>query len=184
MCLRFPGRAKSTPPGGIAHVGYFIISRDRPLTQEVRPYFHNQDSEDFSTGWQGKRFSPPPSPVCRNRRFGIGGSLNAAAGLPPTRNGPIPADLCAGSVDARSTAICAMARFTRAATRSPCSNWCSQILNTLQFFRRNCLVTKRSRARLLSSLLSQNCLFPVGRVPCSGHPCQKQPSTKTASFIS
>ena len=43
----------------------------------------------------------------------MGRDLKTAAGLLPTRKGQIQVGLCAGPVDARSTAICAMVRFTR-----------------------------------------------------------------------
>ena len=40
---------------------------------------------------------------------------------------------------------------------------------------------RRSRAMLAANFRRQNAAFPFGRVPCRGHPCQKQPSTNTAS---
>ena len=39
----------------------------------------------------------------------------------------------------------------------------------------------RSRATFLASLAAQKARSPSGCVACSGHECQKQPSTKTAS---
>lgn len=42
-------------------------------------------------------------------------------------------------------------------------------------------VTARSRALFRASFASQNFRFCLGLVPCRGHPCQKQPSTNTAT---
>jgi len=59
---------------------------------------------------------------------------------------------------------------------------CSQILNTYQPARRNVRVTTASRARLPESFRRQNARLYFGFVACLGQPCQKHPSTNTASL--
>src|ERR1035437_1083190 len=58
---------------------------------------------------------------------------------------------------------------------------CSQIRTTRQPARRSVRVTSRSRARLPDSFRRQNARLFLGLVARFGQPCQKQPSTKTAS---
>lgn len=72
----------------------------------------------------------------------------------------------------------AMVRFARLAVRS-----CSHILITVQPLARNVRVTSRSRRRFAESFLNQKSAFPFGQGECLGfgHPCQKQPSTNTAT---
>ena len=53
--------------------------------------------------------------------------------------------------------------------------------NTRQPARRSTRVTSRSRARFAANFCRQNAALPFGCVACFGHPCQKHPSTKTAS---
>jgi len=71
--------------------------------------------------------------------------------------------------------------------RSRASNFfakaCSQILRTRHPHSRSCRFTLRSRARFREILASQYPRFESGLRPCSGQPCQKHPSTKTASFL-
>ena len=57
----------------------------------------------------------------------------------------------------------------------------SQIRNTLHPFFRRALFTFRSRSTLLLSFAFQNALRDFGRRLWRGHPCQKQPSTNTAT---
>lgn len=59
---------------------------------------------------------------------------------------------------------------------------CSQIRSTDHPAASSIASVLRSRSRFASSLAPQNSAFFFGRVPCSGHACQKHPSTKTASF--
>ena len=60
---------------------------------------------------------------------------------------------------------------------------CSQILMTVQPCARKVRVTSRSRMRFEESFLNQKSAFPLGMGECFGfgQPCQKQPSTKTAT---
>jgi hypothetical protein len=57
----------------------------------------------------------------------------------------------------------------------------SQMRITRQPFRRKARLTSASRFLFLENLRRQNTALPFGFVPCLGQPCQKQPSTKTAS---
>lgn len=59
---------------------------------------------------------------------------------------------------------------------------CSHTRKTRQPAARSARVTSRSRAWLRAIFSRQNFALFFGFVPCLGHPCQKQPSTKTASF--
>jgi len=43
-------------------------------------------------------------------------------------------------------------------------------------------LTSRSRALLAAIFFRQNAALPRGLMKCLGHPCQKHPSTNTASF--
>lgn len=58
---------------------------------------------------------------------------------------------------------------------------CSQTRSTLQPIVFSVRFTSQSRLRFRAIFLRQYVRFEFGEVPCSGHPCQKQPSTKTAS---
>ena len=58
---------------------------------------------------------------------------------------------------------------------------CSQIRTTCHPSDRNVRDTSRSRALFRASFARQNSPFCFGNVPCRGHPCQKQPSTNTAT---
>jgi hypothetical protein len=59
---------------------------------------------------------------------------------------------------------------------------CCQMRMTFQPRRRSWRFTRRSRAMLSSRFLSQNFRLVLGRVQHLGQPCQKHPSTKTATF--
>lgn len=73
---------------------------------------------------------------------------------------------------------------TRCRTRSAASPGfsCSQIRTTSHPAANNRSSVSLSRRRLVSILLRQNSALCFGQVPCSGQPCQKHPSTKTATF--
>ena len=58
---------------------------------------------------------------------------------------------------------------------------CCHILSTRHPDFLRVLVTRRSRPLFRLSFSIQNALLVVGWEECLGHPCQKQPSTKTAS---
>src|ERR1017187_2738747 len=58
---------------------------------------------------------------------------------------------------------------------------CSHMRRTRQPVRRMVQFTSRSRAWLRANFFFQNAALPLGLVPCLGQPCQKQPSTNTAS---
>jgi hypothetical protein len=58
---------------------------------------------------------------------------------------------------------------------------CSQIRSTRQPALLSSRFTFRSRCLFPVSFLAQNSSFCFGHVACFGHPCQKQPSTKTAT---
>lgn len=60
---------------------------------------------------------------------------------------------------------------------------CSQTRKTLHPAALSVLPTTLSRATFLASLATQNARLFTGRLECCGHPCQKQPSTKTASLF-
>src|SRR3989338_1153190 len=60
---------------------------------------------------------------------------------------------------------------------------CSQSRITFQPFLRRIPFTNLSRALFASIFSFQNCRFCTGIVLCFVHPCQKQPSTKTAVCI-
>jgi hypothetical protein len=59
---------------------------------------------------------------------------------------------------------------------------CSQILRTRQPLERSVRVTSRSRVRLRLILAAQNFLRVAGTRQRVGCPCQKSPSTNTATF--
>ena len=59
---------------------------------------------------------------------------------------------------------------------------CSQIRITRHPLLRSVRVTSRSRALLVAIFFRQNAALPRGLMKCLGHPCQKHPSTNTASF--
>ncbi len=58
---------------------------------------------------------------------------------------------------------------------------CSHILSTTQPALDRVSSTRRSRAMLSAILLAQKASLLFERVACSGQPCQKQPSTYTAT---
>jgi len=60
---------------------------------------------------------------------------------------------------------------------------CSQIRTILQPLLRKVLSTILSRFLFLRNLSVQNVLLVFGLDPCFGQPCQKQPSTKTATRL-
>ena len=61
-------------------------------------------------------------------------------------------------------------------------NSCSQMRSTRQPFFRSVRVTSRSRLWFAANFLRQKAALFQGFVACFGQPCQKQPSTKTASL--
>lgn len=61
---------------------------------------------------------------------------------------------------------------------------CSQMRRTRQPNLRSSRLTRRSRSRLADNFFSQNARLPAGILKCRGQPCQKQPSTNTASHFS
>lgn len=62
------------------------------------------------------------------------------------------------------------------------SGTCSQSLTTVQPARISAASFTRSRSTFLISFGPQYHSFALGLDPCSGQACQKQPSTKTATF--
>jgi hypothetical protein len=80
--------------------------------------------------------------------------------------------------------------FSSKALRHRCTHFtgwlrmsCSQIRITFHPNRLRVFVTRRSRATFLSNLVRQNSALVTGLVLCLGHPCQKQPSAKTAKRL-
>ena len=63
-------------------------------------------------------------------------------------------------------------------SRGPC---CSQIRRTVHPMATRCRSVSRSRSMLRSAFAAHQALLVVGRVLCSGQPCQKHPSTNTAT---
>ena len=59
---------------------------------------------------------------------------------------------------------------------------CSQTLTGRQPNDRSLAFTDLSRSLFLVILFFQKSELLFGKVPCVGHPCQKQPSTKTATL--
>ena len=59
---------------------------------------------------------------------------------------------------------------------------CSQTRITSQPRSLSRLLVSASRSLLARIFARQNCSLALGHVPCSGQPCQKQPSTKTATL--
>ncbi len=59
---------------------------------------------------------------------------------------------------------------------------CSQTRITSQPRSRSRPLVSASRSMLARIFARQNCSLAFGHVPCSGQPCQKQPSTKTATL--
>ena len=59
---------------------------------------------------------------------------------------------------------------------------CSQTRITSQPRSRSRSLVSASRSMLARIFARQNCSLAFGHVPCSGQPCQKQPSTKTATL--
>ena len=76
------------------------------------------------------------------------------------------------------------ARCIRWSKRASCfrESSCCQMRKTVQPSRRSVRFTIRSRALLRANFFRQNARLVAGLVACSGQPCQKQPSTKTASL--
>ena len=72
------------------------------------------------------------------------------------------------------------ASLTRATATSRSS--CSQILTTRQPAALSRRSVSRSLRRLVSIFASHHAAFALGDVPCIGQPCQKQPSTNTATL--
>jgi hypothetical protein len=72
---------------------------------------------------------------------------------------------------------------TRLAIRAAASSGssCSQTLTGSQPAAVRAASVSRSRRRLFSILLCHQSALLLGHVPWSGHPCQKQPSTETAT---
>lgn len=60
---------------------------------------------------------------------------------------------------------------------------CSQILITRHPADRSLTFVSASRRRFVSILSRHHLRFARGSVPCFGQPCQKQPSTNTATFV-
>jgi hypothetical protein len=58
---------------------------------------------------------------------------------------------------------------------------CSHTRTTRQPASRKRSSVSSSRLRFVSILFRQNSAFAFGQVACCGHPCQKHPSTKTAT---
>ena len=73
---------------------------------------------------------------------------------------------------------------TLARTRAGLRNSCSQIRITRQPSFRKVRVTSRSRIRFPKSFFVQKSRLLAGVLECFRQPCQKQPSTKTASRCS
>ncbi len=59
---------------------------------------------------------------------------------------------------------------------------CSQMRTTRHPCLRSVRLTSRSRALLAAIFFDQKTRLLTGRFECLGQPCQKQPSTKTATF--
>lgn len=59
---------------------------------------------------------------------------------------------------------------------------CSQMRTTVQPVCSSRSVVSRSRSRFACSFDAHHAAFLAGDVPCWGHPCQKQPSTNTATL--
>lgn len=72
---------------------------------------------------------------------------------------------------------------TVASTRSAAvpGSSCSQIRITVQPASASAVSVVRSRSTLVSSFRRHQPALVFGEVPCSGHRCQKQPSTNTAT---
>jgi hypothetical protein len=71
--------------------------------------------------------------------------------------------------------------LTCCATCSEFRSSCCQIRRMRQPLPERVPMTIRSRRRFRSSFAAQNSRLFTGMEPWAGHPCQKQPSTKTAS---
>lgn len=76
------------------------------------------------------------------------------------------------------------AEIMRRNNLSCCASSCCQMRKTVQPLDLSSLVTMRSRALFLVTLAFQYGLLLFGNLKCFGHPCQKQPSTKTATLDS
>lgn len=73
------------------------------------------------------------------------------------------------------------ARRSRRSSGPGKRNSCCHTLKGFQPRLFSSLITTRSRALFRSSFASQNSRFVAGTTPCTGQPCQKQPSTNTAT---
>jgi len=76
-----------------------------------------------------------------------------------------------------------MARLIRLATIVGFFKLCSQILITRQWLAVKALEAATSRARFRAILETQYDMFELGARKHLGHPCQKQPSTNTATLL-
>ena len=106
----------------------------------------------------------------------------------PASDWPLRAPMANTDATARKPAVQVGVAFANARNRRPMVRacWrarsvCSQSRSTRQPRARSSRVMRRSRARLPAIFASQNARRERGRVACSGQPCQKQPSTNTAS---
>lgn len=84
-----------------------------------------------------------------------------------------------GSDDLQAPRRSRTIRSTRSAASIGFS--CSHTLMTFQPSRSSRSLVSRSRSRFVSIFSRQNAALFAGHVACSGQPCQKHPSTKTAT---
>lgn len=87
-------------------------------------------------------------------------------------------DACRAAAADRSSSVLRIRRSTPDGSRSSCS----QIRITAHPLPFSDFETRRSLASLPAILADQKASLDLGRTECSGHPCQKHPSTKMATF--
>jgi hypothetical protein len=75
------------------------------------------------------------------------------------------------------------ARILVTTSATPLRSSCCQMRTTVQPKARSSALTCASRRMLPDSFSCQNAAFVLGFVACSGQPCQKQPSMKTATLF-
>ena len=75
-----------------------------------------------------------------------------------------------------------MSSISSTCSAASCGSTCSQIRTTVQPSERRCSSVCLSRWALHRSFFAHQVALFAGSVACSGQTCQKQPSTKTATF--
>lgn len=110
----------------------------------------------------------------------LGFRLRRSTSPLPTRFGTMFAKITV-RIDSYLISVRSRTMFSMRRAASAVSS-CSQTRMTTQPSSSNLRFVSRSRRRLVSIFSRQNSALAFGQVACSGQPCQKQPSTNTATL--